>query len=125
MSGPSQPPMVASAVLPIATPNPLNGSHRHWSVIRAQRARQKRTAWAMCPSAPLPCVVRLVRLSAGTLDDDNLRAALKAVRDGVAVRLGVDDADPRVAWEYAQERAKRGEQAVRIEIWPAAAKGVA
>ena len=42
------------------------------------------------------------------LDDDNLRGALKAVRDGVADALGVDDRDPRVEWKYAQKRGKYG-----------------
>lgn len=34
------------------------------------------------------------------LDDDNLRAGMKAVRDGVADALGVDDGSDRVRWEY-------------------------
>ena len=56
-----------------------------------------------------------------------MAAALKAVRDQVAVEVGLplakmrprqkmpvaDDRDPRVSWEYAQER---GDYAVRIEI---------
>lgn len=68
----------------------------------------------------LPCVVRLTRLSPGTLDDDNLRGALKAVRDGVADRLGVDDRDPRVTWEYAQERFKGLKGVVLLELRPRA-----
>jgi hypothetical protein len=42
--------------------------------------------------------------SAG-LDSDNLAGALKAVRDGVADWLGIDDRDPRVAWVCDQRRA--------------------
>lgn len=38
------------------------------------------------------------------LDDDNLRAALKAVRDGIADAMGIDDRDKRVRWAYAQSR---------------------
>jgi hypothetical protein len=38
-------------------------------------------------------------------DDDNLLGAFKAIRDGVADQLGVDDRDPRIVWHYAQRRA--------------------
>lgn len=58
--------------------------------------------------------VKLMRVapSAG-LDDDNLRGALKAIRDGVADALGVDDRDPRVEWKYDQ---RRGPYAVEVTI---------
>jgi hypothetical protein len=105
-----------AVVVPVKTENPLNGSHRHWRVRSAARKRQRHAAYALCPAHPLPVTVRLVRLSAGELDDDNLRAALKAVRDGVADRLGVADNDPRVRWQYAQERCKRGTYGVRLEL---------
>lgn len=102
--------------LPIATVSEAN-RRDHWRV-KAKRVKCHRmAAAAMCPLVPLPATVRLVRLSARVLDDDNLRGALKAVRDGVADRLGVDDRDPRVTWLYDQERGKPI-GAVRIEISP-------
>lgn len=58
---------------------------------------------------------RIVRLAKGNLDDDNLQAAAKYVRDTVALFLGQDDgpAGP-IRWEYGQEQsAKSG---VRIEL---------
>ena len=36
------------------------------------------------------------------LDDDNLIAGAKACRDSIAASCGVDDADPRLRWEYRQ-----------------------
>jgi hypothetical protein len=73
-----------------------------------------------------PARVLLVRVAPCPLDDDNLRPALKAVRDEVAALLGLkiqggqnthkriaDDRDPRVTWDYAAEN---GSAAVRIEI---------
>lgn len=105
-----------AVVLPLKTVSALNGSHSHWRTVATRRKRERRTAMLMCPQTVLPCVVRLVRLSAGTLDDDNLRAALKSVRDGIADRLGVADNSPLVRWDYGQERCKRGEYAVRVEI---------
>lgn len=67
-----------------------------------------------------PIVVTITRLSRGVLDDDNLRGALKAVRDGIADALGLrSDSDPRVTWEYAQGKAARTRSfGVRIEVRP-------
>jgi len=79
-------------------------------------ATAKRTAHALCPAAAVPCVVTMTRHSAGTLDDDNLRSALKGVRDGIADRLGVDDASPAVEWKYEQAACKRGTYGVSVQI---------
>lgn len=92
----------------------------HWSV-KAERTRRHR-GWGflfMNPAglAPaLPCAVMLTRIAPRQLDDDNLRSAFKALRDGIADRLGVKDNDPRVRWDYAQERGKPREYAARVTI---------
>lgn len=67
---------------------------------------------------PLPVTVRLTRWSPDPqrLDDDNLARAFKAVRDEVACKLGINDADPRVSWRYAQGGGKRHE--VGIDVSP-------
>lgn len=63
----------------------------------------------------LPLVVTLTRIAPSSgLDDDNLRGALKACRDGVADALGVDDRDARVTWLYGQRRGAWGVE-VRVE----------
>ena len=62
----------------------------------------------------MPVVITLTRVSPRELDDDNLRPALKSARDGIADWLQVDDRDPRVKWEYAQERGKP--KGVRVEV---------
>lgn len=46
--------------------------------------------------------VTLVRCGRKRLDDDNLQGSLKKMRDLIAVELDVDDADPRISWEYGQ-----------------------
>ncbi len=66
--------------------------------------------------APLPCAVTLTRLSERFLDDDNVRDALKAVRDEVAAWLGVDDRDERVTWRYGQQKMQRGCFGVRVQL---------
>lgn len=63
---------------------------------------------------PSRAVVRLTRHAPRVMDDDNLRGCLKAVRDGVAMSIGVDDGDPGVQWEYAQELSD--DYAVRVEV---------
>jgi hypothetical protein len=47
------------------------------------------------------------------MDGDNSIGSLKAVRDGVADALGIDDGDPRLTWEYRQETGPFG---VRIYL---------
>ena len=66
------------------------------------------------PPGP-PFTVPMIRFGRGTLDDDNLAAAFKHIRDGVALALGVNDNDPKVVrWMYKQEVAP--DYRVRIEI---------
>ena len=60
--------------------------------------------------------ITLTRIAPRVLDTDNLASAMKAVRDGVADALGVDDGSSRLTWRYAQEKGKTREYAVRVEI---------
>lgn len=46
--------------------------------------------------------ITLTRIGGRPMDDDNLVAALKPVRDGVADALGLDDGDKRLRWRYEQ-----------------------
>jgi len=98
----------------------------HWAV-RAKRVKRERDTvmWALfarerpgksvsLKRPTLPVVVTITRLAPRKLDDDNAIAGCKSVRDAIAECLGVDDADPRVTWRYAQEKSKT--YAVRIEI---------
>jgi hypothetical protein len=87
----------------------------HWGD-KARRVKAQRFAAIAVPVHPLPCVVTLVRVAPRALDDDNLRSAFKALRDGIADRLGVKDNDPRVRWEYAQVRGRAKEYAARVSI---------
>ncbi len=107
--------------IPVRTVNELNGSHQHWSVVARRRKHVRQAAMVVTiPHArriPLPVVVTLRRLSAGVLDDDGLRAALKSARDGIADALGLrDDSDPRVTWRYEQGKCARGRFGVRVRI---------
>ncbi len=66
-------------------------------------------------------VVRMVRVAPKPLDDDNLAAALKRVRDGIARHLGVDDKHPCVEYVPDAERGAVRELAMRLEVFAAPA----
>ena len=95
----------------------------HWAQ-RARRARKQRkvacayarAAFAAHGPTCAPLTVTLTRLASRKLDSDNLVASLKAVRDGVADALGLDDGDERLTWRYAQEKMPRAQYAVRVEM---------
>jgi hypothetical protein len=105
--------MSVEVVLPLRTTNPNNGSHGHWAVQAKKRARERMGAAMVLRTIhapPMPCVVELARISPRRLDSDGLRAALKSVRDEVAIWIGLpvnvrghaEDSDPRVFWKYTQ-----------------------
>jgi hypothetical protein len=50
------------------------------------------------------------------LDGDNLQSGFKAVRDGVADWLGVDDGDKRIDWQYGQRSGGVNVYQVEIEV---------
>ena len=113
--------------IPIKTVSVANKSE-HWAK-RAKRTKlHRQTAAAMLrsygmpgdiwrTSFPIRWTITLIRIGGRRLDDDNLRAALKACRDGVADWLGIDDGDNRLVWQYGQEPKKRKlPPGVRVEI---------
>jgi hypothetical protein len=94
----------------------------HWAK-RAARAKQHRTqAWAELRAADTaprllgPVVVTLTRIAPRKMDDDGAIASLKAVRDGVADWLGVDDGSHLITWRYAQRKGAPKQHAVQIEV---------
>lgn len=82
-------------------------AREHWAV-KAKRAKCHRRSALVIKKHRLPCDVHIVRVGKRELDGDNLQSACKALRDGIADRLGVDDADPRVRWTYSQQRGEYG-----------------
>ncbi len=100
--------------VPIKTVSALN-AREFWAVKAKRVAKERKATHMLFPRVVLPKLVRvlLVRISPGTLDDDNLSGSLKGVRDAVAYRLGLDDASPLVVWSYAQET---GPASVRVEV---------
>ena len=107
--------------LPIKTVSLLN-QREHFRATAQRKAMHRRTTTlalmaTKAPAPELPATVTLTRISWGTLDKhDNLPSAFKHIVDGVAAWIGIDDADPRVTWKYAQQKCKRGQFGVILEI---------
>jgi hypothetical protein len=92
----------------------------HWAV-KAKLAKSHRSkafsalASVAAPPAP-PCTLVLTRVAPRALDGDNLQSAFKAVRDGVADWLGVDDGHKDLDWQYSQRKDGPKVYAVEIEV---------
>lgn len=89
----------------------------HWAKKGSRHRIQKRTIWAeflrIRPVIILPTHIKLTRYGKRLLDDDdNLRTALKWVKDAIADQIipgkrpGQADSDKRLTWEYAQTISK-------------------
>lgn len=102
--------------LPIRLGSGLNG-RGHWALHAPRIAEERKLAYLSTwpvRRIGLPCDVTLTRIGPRRLDDDNVRGVFKAIRDGIADRLGIKDNDPRVTWRYEQERDKH--YGIRITV---------
>ena len=61
-------------------------------------------------------LVRLLRPRQRRFGSDNLASGFKAIRDGVASALGIDDGSDRLEWHYAQEPGGGQSGGVRVTI---------
>lgn len=108
--------------LPLKTVSEIN-RRDHWAARRRRRIAQQdevRAEWRMkigTRRVQLPCRVRFTRIGPKALDDDNLRSAIKSVRDEVARLLGSHDGfGSPVSWDYQQEAIGRHEYRLQIEV---------
>jgi len=115
--------------VPLAKPLPsLANSRLHWRALAAVKAKQRHQAalylrargaaflreWKVISGNPAARLgVTFTRISPRELDDDNLRGAMKSIRDEVALACGIDDRSKRYEWDYLQER---GAPAYRIRL---------
>ena len=110
-----------SKILPIKTVSETN-QREHWAARHRRRKKQRRNTYLLlCQERQERAeafTIRLTRIAPRKLDSDNLLSSMKAVRDGVADWLGMDDADPSLAFEYAQTKGEPKQYAVRVEIVP-------
>lgn len=121
-----------SALIPVRTVSEANQSrHEHWTHKRKRAKEHRDAAYFVLRSQEDGLMkvkhhlldngivrIRLTRIAPRELDDDNLRSALKHVRDGVTDALGLsDDRDPRLIWEYGQTKGKPKQYAVEVQLW--------
>jgi hypothetical protein len=114
---------VIQFVIPIRVVSEAN-QREHWRVKYRRKNEQQYITILLLGDAlrrarksfPVPATVRLVRLGAKALDVDNLAGSFKHVQDAIARYVEVDDGDPRVKYEYAQEPNGKREYSVRVEI---------
>jgi len=103
--------------IPIRLPS-LANTRMHWRAMASLKKKQ-RVATAICirpliDEMPLPPLfVTITRIGPRKLDDDNLAAACKYVRDQIAATVGVDDGSSQYTWRYEQ---RRGHYGVDVEI---------
>jgi len=112
-----------TVIIPIHTVSELNVREHHMARYR-RRKGQRQAAYALvrsrlpsCFEPDWPMVVTLTRIAPRRLDaHDGLPASLKAVVDGIADALGIDDGSASVAWVYAQRKGAAKEYAVEVTI---------
>lgn len=113
-------------IVPIKLDSVAN-KREHWSKAYSRAKKQKQVIKMLFlsekPVISLPAHIKLTRVAPRSLDDhDNLRMAMKAVLDEICgliipgLAAGRADSDPRLTFEYAQERGKPKEYALKIEI---------
>lgn len=123
--------------VPVKTvsPNRVRGNTRLAAIITSNRKKKERNAAKLCTMAAMAeafgsrilsngyiisgkdhVSVIFTRLSAGTLDAVNLAASLKAVEDGVAEAMKIDDGASCWRGVYEQRKVKRGEFGVEVSI---------
>lgn len=98
--------------IPIRTISEAN-NREHWAA-KAKRTKSQRLMSRLITISALsrhkelwhPMTITLVRHGKRKMDSDNLARSFKAVRDGIAEAIGIDDGDDRINWQYRQEKAK-------------------
>lgn len=103
--------------VPLRLPS-LTNVRWHWRKVANLKRRQKDHVFLAlrCAQLPLPrppLTVTITRVGPRRLDDDNLAASCKYVRDAIAAAVGVDDGSAQYTWRYEQRVGKYG---VEVEI---------
>ncbi len=99
--------------------NPLTNDHLS-PMARCGRTKRERNTGYLIGKAmgvKAPVTVTFTRYSVGVIDDDNLPACFKAIRDGIADAAGVDDGpNGGITWRYQQEKVSRGCYGFSVEL---------
>lgn len=99
----------------------------HWSKRHKRNKKQALIIKAKFNALPFkispPCLVSLIRVAPRAMDQDNLIAAFKGIRDSISALLNpghapgqADGQDSGIEWKYSQEKGAPRLNMVRIEI---------
>jgi len=97
-------------------------SRQHWRKAAARKQLHRQTARLVLQQYARPMgeselfTIMLTRVAPRKLDDDNLSSGFKAVRDGVADWLGIDDGSPRIHWVYRQHKGDAGHYTAWVKV---------
>jgi hypothetical protein len=109
------------ASLPVRIESEAN-RREHWSKAAARKKLHRQTARLALqhirdrPPAGAAIVVTMRRIAPRNLDSDNLASGFKAVRDGIADWLGIDDGSPRITWLVEQGKGKPNEYSAHVVV---------
>jgi hypothetical protein len=112
---------VIVVTLPIKIVSEAN-LRQHWRKAAARKKLHRQTARLVLQQHARPMgeteqfTVTLTRVAPRKLDDDNLASGFKAVRDGIADWLGIDDGSPRIRWQYAQHKSEAGHYSAWVRV---------
>ena len=99
----------------------------HWTARAARNKDHRKTAWASMLSARAEApetgkfLVELTRIyppRGKPMDSDNLSSGFKAVRDGVADWLCMDDGSAKIKWVTSQEQSAAWGVRIVVSIEP-------
>ena len=113
-----------SVVVPVRIESEAN-RHEHWRKAWARKQLHRKFA-AIClahikdrPPAGARVLINMRRIAPRLLDDDNLVSGFKALRDGVADWLGIDDGSPLLTWQCEQSKGAPKTYAAHVVVsWP-------
>ena len=97
-------------------------NREHWAKKHKRSSAQREIAMLVCkselsehkPDFSYPVLVKLTRFGKRKLDDDNLGRSFKAIRDGIADALGIDDGDTdKLRFFCTQEHSK----VYSVKVW--------
>ncbi len=113
-------------LIPVRTVSEAN-TRCHWAV-RAKRAKEHKHMAAVytgltarkgtptyLPGPKSQFIIRLTRIGR-KMDSDNLAGSMKAVRDGIAYWLDIDDGDDRITWRYDQVKPGKDKLGVIVTL---------
>lgn len=129
-------PRVTSVELPMKLVSWANGrgASRGAAMAKAEKVKAQRAAGVLVgrkfrsaagASSARFLVVHLVRVAPRMLDSDNLEGAFKALRDGIAMGLEIDDRSDAVHYLVSQTKGAPKQHLVRVELYLEPAKAVA